>query len=168
MVIQALSDFPSASSLCIGFGECITLSPSRLCPPPSRKKRYLQPPPAPKKEPESGLADGLRRLFQGTPKPEKNAKTITSAPPALDSNATAADPPKPKGRPPQPRRLRVDLVLYSGGRDANSETLGCADAGVDLARYGRVKASHAPTRNKNRCWRRLPMLFHSHFRSSSE
>ncbi|CAN0504405.1 unnamed protein product, partial [Ectocarpus sp. 12 AP-2014] len=39
----------------------------------------------------------------------------------------------------QPRRLRVDLVLYSGGRDANSETLGCDAAGVDLARYGRIK-----------------------------
>ncbi|CBN79739.1 soluble pyridine nucleotide transhydrogenase [Ectocarpus siliculosus] len=38
-----------------------------------------------------------------------------------------------------PRRLRVDLVLYSGGRDANTETLGCDAAGVDLARYGRVK-----------------------------
>lgn len=42
----------------------------------------------------------------------------------------------------QPRRLRVDLVLYSGGRDANSETLGCEDAEVALARYGRIKASY--------------------------
>lgn len=41
----------------------------------------------------------------------------------------------------QPSRLRVDLVLYSGGRDANSETLGCEAAGVELARYGRIKAS---------------------------
>lgn len=118
----------------------------QACPPhprPPKTHLHLQPPPAPKKASaagEGGLAEGLRRLFQGTPKAEKKGvKTITSAPPAARSDVT--DPPKPKPKPPQPRRLRVDLVLYSGGRDANSETLGCAAAGVDLARYGRVKAS---------------------------
>lgn len=128
--------------------------PSRPPPPPA--KLYLQPPPNSQKASpagEGGLAEGLRRLFQGPQKPEnKKAKTITSAPPAhLHSNAAATDvdaaaPPKPKGKPPQPRRLRVDLVLYSGGRDANSETLGCAEAGVELARYGRIKASYAPAK----------------------
>eukprot|EP00903_Cladosiphon_okamuranus_P010142 g9603.t1 len=99
---------------------------------------------------EDGLAEGLRRLFQLPQKPDnKKAKTITGAPPtdlhskagATDADAAAPPKPKPKPKPEpaQPRRLRVDLVLYSGGRDANTETLGCADAGVDLARYGRIK-----------------------------
>jgi pyruvate/2-oxoglutarate dehydrogenase complex dihydrolipoamide dehydrogenase (E3) component len=41
-------------------------------------------------------------------------------------------------RPRQPKRLRVDLVLYSGGRDANTEELQCEAAGVKMGQYGRV------------------------------
>eukprot|EP00903_Cladosiphon_okamuranus_P008631 g8277.t1 len=39
----------------------------------------------------------------------------------------------------QQRHLRVDKVLYIGGRDANSEDMGCEDAGVDTALHGRIK-----------------------------
>ncbi|CAN0467735.1 unnamed protein product, partial [Laminaria digitata] len=54
-----------------------------------------------------------------------------------------------------PRRLRVDLLLYSGGRDANSETLGCEGAGVDLARYGRLKASQDVLSRQEITWHLL-------------
>ncbi|KAG5178164.1 soluble pyridine nucleotide transhydogenase [Tribonema minus] len=37
-----------------------------------------------------------------------------------------------------PKRLRVDMVLYSGGRDANSEGLLCEAAGIEIGRFGRV------------------------------
>ena len=36
------------------------------------------------------------------------------------------------------RRLGVDLCLYSGGRDANSEKIGCENVGVEIGKYGRV------------------------------
>ena len=36
------------------------------------------------------------------------------------------------------RQLEVDLVLYSGGRDANSEKIGCENVGVEVGKYGRV------------------------------
>eukprot|EP00611_Tribonema_gayanum_P015792 TRINITY_DN276_c2_g1_i2.p1 TRINITY_DN276_c2_g1~~TRINITY_DN276_c2_g1_i2.p1 ORF type:complete len:661 (-),score=253.92 TRINITY_DN276_c2_g1_i2:740-2524(-) len=41
-------------------------------------------------------------------------------------------------QPRQPKRLRVDMVLYSGGRDANSEGLLCEAAGIEIGRFGRV------------------------------
>ncbi|CAM9303321.1 unnamed protein product [Discosporangium mesarthrocarpum] len=41
--------------------------------------------------------------------------------------------------PMKPRRLVVDLVLFSGGRDANSFSIGCEQVGVALGRYGRIK-----------------------------
>lgn len=44
---------------------------------------------------------------------------------------------KPPRRLPE-RRLTVDLVLYSGGRNANSDGLGLDAVGVETARYGRV------------------------------
>jgi hypothetical protein len=34
--------------------------------------------------------------------------------------------------------LAVDLCLYSGGRDANSEKIGCENVGVEIGKYGRV------------------------------
>lgn len=34
--------------------------------------------------------------------------------------------------------LAVDLCLYSGGRDANSEKIGCENVGVGIGKYGRV------------------------------
>jgi len=34
--------------------------------------------------------------------------------------------------------LRIDLLLYSGGRDANSGEMGLAAAGVEIGKYGRV------------------------------
>uniref|UniRef100_A0A7S2Y1R6 NAD(P)(+) transhydrogenase (Si-specific) n=1 Tax=Fibrocapsa japonica TaxID=94617 RepID=A0A7S2Y1R6_9STRA len=36
------------------------------------------------------------------------------------------------------RKFLVDKVLYSGGRDANSEGIGCEDVGIDIAKYGRI------------------------------
>ena len=36
------------------------------------------------------------------------------------------------------RRLTVDLVLYSGGRDANSDGLGLEDIGIQMGKYGRI------------------------------
>ena len=36
------------------------------------------------------------------------------------------------------RKLRVDLCLYSGGRDSNSDGLGCDDVGVRVGRFGRI------------------------------
>eukprot|EP00601_Ochromonadales_sp_CCMP2298_P028597 CAMPEP_0173333288 /NCGR_PEP_ID=MMETSP1144-20121109/4794_1 /TAXON_ID=483371 /ORGANISM="non described non described, Strain CCMP2298" /LENGTH=399 /DNA_ID=CAMNT_0014278205 /DNA_START=189 /DNA_END=1384 /DNA_ORIENTATION=- len=45
----------------------------------------------------------------------------------------AADP-----RKKLQRRFKVDMLLYSGGRDANSEGLGCAECGIDVGRYGRI------------------------------
>ena len=41
------------------------------------------------------------------------------------------------------RRFLVDCLLYSGGRDANSEGLGCDDVGVDVLKYGRIKVNGA-------------------------
>jgi NAD(P) transhydrogenase len=38
----------------------------------------------------------------------------------------------------KPRALKVDLVLYSGGRDANSDGLDLDTVGVETARYGRI------------------------------
>ena len=37
------------------------------------------------------------------------------------------------------RKLTVDLILYSGGRDANSEGLGLDAVGVKLGKYGRIE-----------------------------
>jgi len=34
--------------------------------------------------------------------------------------------------------VAVDLCLYSGGRDANSEKIGCEHVGVEIGKYGRV------------------------------
>ena len=36
------------------------------------------------------------------------------------------------------RKLKVDLVMYSGGRDANSEGLGCENLGINITKYGRI------------------------------
>ncbi|EKU23104.1 soluble pyridine nucleotide transhydrogenase, partial [Nannochloropsis gaditana CCMP526] len=36
------------------------------------------------------------------------------------------------------RQLEVGLVLYSGGRDANSEKIGCEEVGVEVGKYGRI------------------------------
>jgi len=36
------------------------------------------------------------------------------------------------------RRLLVDMVLFSGGRDANSDNLGCEKVGVEIGRFGRI------------------------------
>ena len=41
----------------------------------------------------------------------------------------------------QRRHLQVGKVLYIGGRDANSEDIGCEDAGVDTALHGCIEAS---------------------------
>lgn len=41
-------------------------------------------------------------------------------------------------KPRQPKRVRVDLVLYSGGRDANTEGLMCEKVGVKVGTYGRI------------------------------
>lgn len=38
-------------------------------------------------------------------------------------------------------QLEVDMVLYSGGRDANSEKIGCENVGVKIAKYGRIQVS---------------------------
>jgi pyruvate/2-oxoglutarate dehydrogenase complex dihydrolipoamide dehydrogenase (E3) component len=42
-------------------------------------------------------------------------------------------------KPRMPKRLRVDLVLFSGGRNANSESLNCPAVGVTVGRYGRIE-----------------------------
>ncbi|CAM9702592.1 unnamed protein product, partial [Chrysoparadoxa australica] len=42
-------------------------------------------------------------------------------------------------KPKQPKRLRVDLVLYSGGRDANSGSIDCEAVGVGVGKYGRIE-----------------------------
>lgn len=36
------------------------------------------------------------------------------------------------------KQIEVDLVLYSGGRDANSEKIGCENVGVEVGKYGRI------------------------------
>jgi pyruvate/2-oxoglutarate dehydrogenase complex dihydrolipoamide dehydrogenase (E3) component len=36
------------------------------------------------------------------------------------------------------RVLKVDLVLYSGGRDANSDGLGCENVNIQIGRFGRI------------------------------
>ena len=36
------------------------------------------------------------------------------------------------------RRLKVDLVLYSGGRNANSEGLSLENVNVNITKYGRI------------------------------
>ena len=41
-------------------------------------------------------------------------------------------------RPNIERVFRVDLVLYSGGRNANSGGIGCEDVGVDIGKYERI------------------------------
>ena len=43
-------------------------------------------------------------------------------------------------RPQKPKRVfTVDTVIYSGGRDANSDNLGLQNVGVVTAKYGRIK-----------------------------
>jgi len=102
---------------------------------PPRLSNHLQPPPPAKKTPSGGgLAEGLRVLFQGG----KSSKESSSP-----AHAHSATKDAPRKVPQGPRRLRVNLVLYSGGRDANTDTLGCKAAGVELAKYGRVKASQS-------------------------
>ena len=54
----------------------------------------------------------------------------------LRHNATATSPSTSRTLPE--RRLTVDLVMYSGGRDANSDGLGLAHVGVQTGRYGRI------------------------------
>lgn len=39
-------------------------------------------------------------------------------------------------------QLEVDMVLYSGGRDANSERIGCENVGVKVGKYGRVQVTN--------------------------
>lgn len=34
--------------------------------------------------------------------------------------------------------MEVDVCLFSGGRDANSEKIGCEDVGVETGKYGRI------------------------------
>ena len=41
------------------------------------------------------------------------------------------------------RKLRVDLVLYSGGRNANSEGLNCEAMGIRTGRFGRIEIDSA-------------------------
>ena len=41
-------------------------------------------------------------------------------------------------RPNIERVFRVDLVLYSGGRNANSGGIGCEDVGVEIGKYERI------------------------------
>jgi len=41
------------------------------------------------------------------------------------------------------RVLEADLALYSGGRDANSEKIGCENVGVKVGKYGRIVVSRA-------------------------
>lgn len=40
------------------------------------------------------------------------------------------------------RKLRVDRVLYSGGRNANSEGLNCEELGIRTSKYGRIEVDH--------------------------
>lgn len=40
------------------------------------------------------------------------------------------------------RKLRVDLVMYSGGRIANSDDLGCEHLGIEVGKYGRIVVDH--------------------------
>jgi len=51
-------------------------------------------------------------------------------------------------RPSVERKFRVDMLLFSGGRDANSEGLGCEKYGVEIGKYGRIvvdQSSHRTT-----------------------
>ena len=32
----------------------------------------------------------------------------------------------------------LDLVLFTGGRDCNSEHLGCEELGIEIGKYGRI------------------------------
>lgn len=40
------------------------------------------------------------------------------------------------------RVLKVDMLFYSGGRDANSDGLGCENAGIAIGRYGRINVNN--------------------------
>lgn len=53
----------------------------------------------------------------------------------------------PNPRRPQVERVfKVDMMLYSGGRVANSNELACAAAGVEVGKYDRIKVnSHCRT-----------------------
>mmetsp|Transcript_4100 Transcript_4100/g.4230 ORF Transcript_4100/g.4230 Transcript_4100/m.4230 type:complete len:468 (+) Transcript_4100:32-1435(+) len=58
--------------------------------------------------------------------------------------------PRAKGRATPERKLKVDLVLYSGGRNANSEGLGLEQVNVNTTKYGRVvvdKAFHTTSQH---------------------
>jgi NAD(P) transhydrogenase len=47
-------------------------------------------------------------------------------------------PARPLSRPPVERKLKVDLLLYSAGRDANSEKIGLENVNCNITRYGRI------------------------------
>ena len=57
---------------------------------------------------------------------------------------------KEKGRVAPERRLKVDLVLYSGGRNANSEGLGLESVNVSTTKYGRIVVDQT-FRTTSRC-----------------
>lgn len=48
------------------------------------------------------------------------------------------------------RKLKIDLVLYSGGRDANSEDLGLEKVGIKTSKYGRIQVDQSFAASKTK------------------
>ena len=55
----------------------------------------------------------------------------------VTGSANSSAPPAQRILPQ--RKLRVDRVLYSGGRNANSEGLNCMELGIRTGKYGRIE-----------------------------
>lgn len=138
MLFRMTEKKPKASSRRIG-SKTFELAEAQM--PPS-------PPPPPRGSPPSGLISQIASVHFFTPASGSTCRDVLSSfsphPSPSPLSPTQITPPPilflaPHHPCPQPKRLRVDLVLYSGGRDANSEGLGCEEAGVELAQYGRIK-----------------------------
>ena len=68
----------------------------------------------------------------------------------VSSSATAAAV-VGRNKTPVERKLKVDLLLYSSGRDANSEGLGLDAVGVTLGSYGRIAVDSRTYRTSSPC-----------------
>ena len=74
-------------------------------------------------------------VLEETQSSEAKGETVTRAKVSLEARVMGAGE---KQRKLPERKLSVDLILYSGGRDANSEGLGLENIGVELGKYGRI------------------------------
>jgi pyruvate/2-oxoglutarate dehydrogenase complex dihydrolipoamide dehydrogenase (E3) component len=70
---------------------------------------------------------------------EEDCVRVSLQPRVFPVTGTGNDTSPPVQRILPQRKLRVDRVLYSGGRNANSESLNCEALGIRTGKYGRIE-----------------------------